>query len=64
LSFIQTEYFNLLRETMNKPQIMTAMIALGAFAAVAFIQRSVIQIPVIGAYLPGGVVATPVAASV
>ena len=47
---------------MNKPQLMTALIALGAFGLVAFIQRSVMPIPVIGAYLPGGVVATTASA--
>lgn len=37
-----------------KPVIHTAAIALAAFAAVYFIQKSVMPIPVIGAYLPGG----------
>jgi len=41
---------------MNKATVHTALIALAAYAAVAFIQRSVIAVPVIGAYLPGGVV--------
>ena len=47
---------------MNKATVHTALIALAAFAAVAFIQRSVIAVPVIGAYLPGGVVTAPVVA--
>lgn len=37
---------------MNKAQINTALIALAAYAAVAFIQRSVFVVPVVGAYLP------------
>ena len=40
-----------------KPIVHTALIALGAFAAVYFIQKSVMPIPVIGAYLPGGAAA-------
>lgn len=43
-----------LEETMNKATVHTALIALAAYAAVSFIQRSVIAVPVIGAYLPGG----------
>jgi hypothetical protein len=37
-----------------KPIVHTALIALGAYAAVYFIQKSVMAIPVIGSYLPGG----------
>lgn len=37
-----------------KPVIHTALIALGAFAAVYFIQKTVVPIPVVGKYLPGG----------
>lgn len=40
---------------MNKATMHTALIALATFAAVAFVQRSVYAIPVVGAYLPGGV---------
>lgn len=40
-----------------KPVISTALIALGAFAAVYFIQKSVMPIPVLGQYLPGGTTA-------
>jgi len=37
----------------SKAQLMTAGIALLAFAAVAFVQKKVIAIPVVGDYLPG-----------
>ena len=37
-----------------KPIVQTAAIALAAFAAVYFIQKSVMPIPVVGKYLPGG----------
>jgi hypothetical protein len=37
---------------MNKEVIQTALIALAAFAVVAFVQ-SKYEIPVVGAYLPG-----------
>lgn len=39
---------------MNKAAIHTALIALGAFAAVYFVQKTVMKIPVVGVYLPGG----------
>lgn len=39
---------------MNKQVLHTALIAIGAFAAVYFVQKSVMPIPVVGAYLPGG----------
>lgn len=39
---------------MNKQVLHTALIALGAFAAVYFVQKTVMPIPVIGVYLPGG----------
>jgi hypothetical protein len=39
---------------MNKQVLHTALIALGAFAAVYFVQKSVMPIPVLGPYLPGG----------
>jgi hypothetical protein len=37
---------------MHKAHIHTALVALAAYAAVAFIQRSVFVVPVVGAYLP------------
>lgn len=37
-----------------KPVIHTALIALAAFAVCKFVQKSVMPIPVVGAYLPGG----------
>lgn len=37
---------------MTKSQLMTMMLALGAFAAVTFVQRHVVAIPVVGDYLP------------
>jgi hypothetical protein len=40
---------------MNKQVLHTALIAIGAFAAVYFIQKSVMPIPVVGKFLPGGV---------
>ncbi len=39
---------------MNKAHIHAALATLATFAVVAFIQKSVMPIPVIGAYLPGG----------
>lgn len=39
---------------MNKAMLSTAVIALATFAAVYFVQKTVIKIPVIGGYLPGG----------
>lgn len=40
---------------MNKQVVHTALIALGAFAAIYFVQKSVMPIPLVGQYLPGGV---------
>jgi len=37
---------------MSKEHVYTALIALAAYAAVAFIQKSVVEIPVVGTYLP------------
>lgn len=37
---------------MSKAQLHTALIALAAFAAVAFVQQKVMAVPVIGGYLP------------
>lgn len=37
---------------MNKAHLNTALVALAAFAVVAFVQRSVMAIPVVGDYLP------------
>lgn len=37
---------------MSKAQIHIALIALGAFAVVAFVQRKVMSVPVIGEFLP------------
>jgi len=37
---------------MNKAHFYTALIALGAFAACAFIQSKVVEIPVVGKFLP------------
>jgi hypothetical protein len=42
------------RGKMNKAQFHTALIALAAFAICSFVQNSVMKVPVIGAYLPGG----------
>jgi hypothetical protein len=39
---------------MNKAVFHTAAIALGAFAVVFLVQKKVMPIPVVGAYLPGG----------
>ncbi|AIV51895.1 Uncharacterised protein [Burkholderia pseudomallei] len=39
---------------MNKAHLHAALFALGTFALVAFVQKSVMPIPVIGPYLPGG----------
>jgi hypothetical protein len=40
---------------MNKEVLHTALIALGAFAAVYFVQKSMnFPIPIVGVYLPGG----------
>jgi hypothetical protein len=43
-----------MRITMNKATLHTALIALGAFALAAAIQKHVMQIPAVGKYLPGG----------
>lgn len=40
-----------------KPVIQTAAIALAAFAVVYLVQKKVMPIPVVGAYLPGGTAA-------
>lgn len=37
---------------VKNSQLNTALIALAAFALVSFIQRKVVTIPVVGAYLP------------
>ena len=39
---------------MNKAHLYTALTALLAFAAVAYVQKNHMKAPVIGAYLPGG----------
>lgn len=39
---------------MNKAHLHAALFALGTYALVAFIQKNVMAVPVIGAYLPGG----------
>ncbi len=39
---------------MSKEVMHTALIALAAFAVVAFVQKGVFQLPVVGPYLPGG----------
>ena len=39
---------------MNKAHIHAALGTLAVFAVVAFIQKNVMAVPVIGAYLPGG----------
>lgn len=39
---------------MNKAHIHAALATLATFAVVAFIQKNVIVIPVVGTYLPGG----------
>ena len=41
----------LLRETMTKAHLNTALVALAAYAIVALVQ-SKFEIPVVGAYLP------------
>ncbi len=43
-----------LEPKMNKAAVHTALIALAAFAGVYFIQKTVMKIPVVGVYLPGG----------
>jgi hypothetical protein len=40
---------------MNKAHLHSALGVLATFAIVAFIQKSVMPIPVVGRYLPGGV---------
>lgn len=37
---------------MSKAHVNTALIALAAFAVVAFVQQKVMSVPVIGGYLP------------
>lgn len=37
---------------MSKAQINTALIAIAAYAAIAFVQRKVMVVPVIGEFLP------------
>lgn len=39
---------------MNKAHIHAALATLATFAVVAFIQKNVMAVPVVGAYLPGG----------
>lgn len=39
---------------LKNPHVMTGLIALGAFALVAFVQRNVVKVPYVGSYLPGG----------
>jgi hypothetical protein len=43
---------------MNKQVLHTALIAVAAFAVVAVIQKKVMQLPVVGPYLPGAAPAT------
>lgn len=40
---------------MNKAVIQTAFIALGTFAVCFYVQKNLAKVPVVGAYLPGGV---------
>ncbi|MDN3921513.1 hypothetical protein [Roseateles violae] len=37
---------------ISKAHLMTAAVALAAFATVAFVQRKFIAVPVVGDYLP------------
>lgn len=37
---------------ISKGQVNTALVALAAFALVAFVQRKVYAVPVVGEYLP------------
>lgn len=39
---------------MNKAMLHTALIAAATFAVLVFVQKSVMPIPVVGPYLPGG----------
>lgn len=39
---------------MNKAHLHAALATLATFAIVAFIQKNVMAVPVVGAYLPGG----------
>ncbi|MDN7467423.1 hypothetical protein QZM43_09775 [Burkholderia orbicola] len=39
---------------MNKAHLHAALATLATFAVVAFIQKNVMAVPVVGAYLPGG----------
>ena len=43
---------------MNKEIIHTGLIALGAFALAYMFQKNIMQVPVLGAYLPGGTTTT------
>lgn len=44
--------YNLWGFTMNKTYLKAAAVALAAYMAVAAVQRHVIEVPFIGAYLP------------
>lgn|GEM_PF-4394248 len=37
---------------ISKAHLMTGLVALAAFAAVAFVQRKFMAVPVVGEYLP------------
>lgn len=37
---------------MPKSYLVTAAVALATYAAIAFVQREVFQVPVVGKYLP------------
>lgn len=39
---------------LNNKVVQTALISLGTFALVYYIQKKVKPVPVLGAYLPGG----------
>jgi len=39
---------------ITKAHLATAAVALAAFAIVAFVQKKVLQVPLVGSYLPGG----------
>ena len=39
-------------DILKNPMLKTALVALAAYALVAFVQRSVMPIPVVGVYLP------------
>jgi hypothetical protein len=42
-----------LKEKTLQGYLKIAAVALAAFAAVAFVQKNVIAVPAVGAYLPG-----------